>query len=484
MPYDRNRCQNDIGLHTPGRGAVGSRSRSARDSLGTHLRQVSDRVSYTAFLTIGALCIVAFFVLRVPRAPNQCVLNTDGIGYFSYLRSVVFDGDINFSNEYAHFDPDYPFLALRSASTGLPGNLYSVGPALLWAPFYLAAHVASGVARMVGIPVDTDGYGILYQSGVCMATIAYVMAGCVLSYHVCRRYFSGFASLVAVGGVWLASSLFHYTVAACDMSHGVSFFAVSLFLFLLLPPRRRTYREWILLGLAAGIMSLVRWQDVLYTSMVAVEAVQAVAAESNRGKRFSILRAYAGGGLVAALVAAALMTPQAFVWLSLYGSPAPPIPGEFFDMLHPNLLAYLFSTRHGLFVWHPIMLLAAVGFVPLWRRDRRVTAALVVALVAQWYLNSATAEWWAQASFGARRFVSATPLLALGMAALVQSFTNRFRRGALVAVAAVSVLICWNFLFDVQYSWGFIPRDQAVSIYQLTVGKLEMILQLINQIVS
>jgi hypothetical protein len=231
-------------------------------------------------------------------------------------------------------------------------------------------------------------------------------------------------------------------------------------------------------------MTLVRWQDVLYVCALAIEGIQALAAGETAARRRALLQEYVKGGLIAALVAVIIFVPQMLAWNILYGVPTPAVPADFFDPLYPNLLDYLFSTRHGLYTWHPIMLLATVGLVPLWQRDKKVAVALLAALLAQWYLNSATTDWWAHASFGARRFISATPMLALGMAALAQSLTGRFRRGALVLAVAVSVLVCWNLLFDLQFSWGFIPHEDPLTLRELTVGKLEMILQLLNRVVG
>ena len=443
------------------------------------MQRVSDRVSYTVFLAIGALCILTFLVVRLPRAQRNCVLGLDGRGYFSYVRSFVFDGDLRLHNEGAYFDG-----VQGMPSTGLPDGPLAIGTALFWAPFYLLGHLLSLLAHALGMQVDNNGYGLVYQSAVCIATIVYVTLGCFLTYRVCRRYFSAYASLVAVAGLWLASALLHYTVGAAYMSHGVSFFAVSLFLFLWHPPRLRTNTEWAVLGLSLGLMALVRWQDLLYASVLLVEGVQVVKVKGPMHERAVTLRGYVKGGLLAGLVGAVVFAPQVLYWITLHGLPTPGVPGTFFDMLYPNLLDYLFSTRHGLYTWHPIMLLATVGLVPLWQRDKKVAAALLAALLAQWYLNSATTDWWAHASFGARRFISATPMLALGMAALAQSLTNRFRRGALVLAVTVSVLVCWNFLFDLQFSWGFIPHEEPLTLRELTVGKLEMILQLINHVVS
>lgn len=434
-------------------------------------------------VVVGAVCIFSFLLIRLPRAARagSHVISIDGPGYYSYLRSLVFDGDLDFRNEYRHLD----FAVHGTTSTGLVRNPWSVGPAVLWAPFFLTAHVLSLIGRTVGVQASVDGYGYAYQSAVCIATILYVTAGSFLTYRLCRRYFSPYSSLIAVLGVYLASSLIHYTAASPAMPHGVSFFAVSLFLFLWHPPRPRSHREWIVLGLAAGLMTLVRWQNVLYLSMLAIEGIQAITA-AGAGRRATILQEYVKGGVVVALVGAAVFLPQMLAWNTLYGTPMTmPQGGGFFDWLHPQFLAYLFSTTPGLFTRHPVMLLATLGFIPLWRRDRKLTVALLVPVLMQWYLNSAIAEGFAhyEYAFGARRFISATPLLALGMAALAKSVTERFRRGSLIMLTAVVALVGWNLLAELQYSLGFISYGEPLTWNQLVLGKFRMIVELIGRVV-
>ncbi len=453
-----------------------------------------DRVSYTVLLFIGGLCIFTFLVVRVPRAQANRVLTTDGVGYFSYLRSLLFDHDLDFHNEYEslYWETEYTPGANDIPATGMAGNSYAIGPAVLWGPFYLFGHLVSLMARAVRIQVDTAGYGLTYQSAISISTIVYVTMGSILAYRVSRRYFSSWASLLAIGGLWLASSLFHYTVGAPDMSHGVSFFAVSSFVYIWHPPRSRTWKEWALLGTTVGLMTLVRWQNLLYATVLVVEALWAIATRGAAVTRVKTLGEYARGALLVGLVAAVVFAPQLVVWNVLYGSPlsiprSHPIGGRFFDpyvWFHPYLLEYLFSTRHGLYTWTPITLLATVGLFCLARKNRSVAVALVAALVLQWYLNSANTDWHGSGSFGARRFVSATPLLAIGLAALTERAAKRFRRGHLIMLATVGALIAWNFLFDLQYSWGFIPRDQAISLHELTVGKLEMVVELLGRLVS
>ena len=446
------------------------------------MQRLGDRTAYIVLAAVGMISIAAFLFIRIPRAQGS-VLSADGPGYFSYLHSAIFDRDLDFHNEYAHW-PGFSCRECTRLSNGLTGNPYPVGPALLWGPFYLAAHVFSLLARNAGFAASLDGYGLVYEAAISVASILYVSAGCLLSYRVCRRYFSAYSSLLAVLGMFLASSLLHYTIAAPYMSHGVSFFAVSLFLFVWHPPRPRSYGGWALLGLSAALMTLVRWQDVLYLGVLAVEATFTIVG-AGQGRRTPVVAHYMRGGVLAALCWAVAFAPQLLVWDVLYGSLiAVPHGGQFFDWARPELLRYLFSTRNGLYTWHPIALVATLGFVPLWRRDKKVAAALLVALLLQWYLNSALVEWWAAKGFGARRFISALPLLAIGLAALTEWTSERFRRGCIVMLVIVAALVGWNLLFELQFSWGFIPQGEVISLQQLTIGKLEMVAELLRRAVA
>lgn len=429
--------------------------------------------------------MVAFLLIRLPRAmrTDGSMISGDGPGYFVYLRSLVFDGDLDFRNEYRHFD----FGIHDTTSTGLLRNPWSVGPALLWAPFYLIAHALSLIARTLGVQASVDGYGYAYESAIAIGTILYVTAGCLLVYRVCRRYFSPYSSLLAVLGMCLASTLIHYTVAAPAWSHGVSFFAVSLFLFLWHPPRSRTYKEWALLGLSAGLMGVVRQENLPYLSLLGVEAIQAVAANAGGRNRIRTLGAYLRGAVVAAVAGLVVFAPQILAWNTLYGSPiAFTHPPDVFDWLHPDLFQYLFCPRPGWFTWTPIVLLATVGLVALWQRDRRVTVALLVPLLLVWYMISSIRVTYHdyQWAFGARRVVSTAALLALGLAALTESVSERFRRGFLIMLAAVTALVGWNLLGELQYSLGFISYGEPLSWSDIIIGKFEMLLELLGRLVN
>jgi hypothetical protein len=102
------------------------------------------------------------------------------------------------------------------------------------------------------------------------------------------------------------------------------------------------------------------------------------------------------------------------MWHAIYGQWLTiPQGSDFFNWTNPQWLPTLFSTRHGLVAWHPIFLLALLGIVPLWKHHRWLALVVLVAFLAQWYINSAASRWWADDAFGGRRFIGTIPLLTL-----------------------------------------------------------------------
>ena len=102
----------------------------------------------------GALAIMVLWLLFLPFGLYR-LYATDEVQYFSYLRSLYFDGDLDFANEYEYFaaaglandDPavydallrDHPTDPPINPETGLYRNVAPIGSALLWSPWYIAA---------------------------------------------------------------------------------------------------------------------------------------------------------------------------------------------------------------------------------------------------------------------------------------------------------------------------------------------------------
>ena len=427
----------------------------------------------------GALCIVA--VLALPLFTPR-VYGADEIKYFAALRSVYFDRDLHYANEYAHFigrDP-VAHAGLRpymegETPTGYRLNDAPIGTAVLWSPFYVAADIGVAAARSLGAAVPRDGYAWPYVWAVCLGSLFWGTAGMFLAYRLCRAYASRTASLWGVVAIWFASPVVFYLYITPAMAHANSMFAVTLFLLLWQRGRvDRAARGWVILGAAAGLMILVRELNWLLLLVLAVDETQGIlhvvqSADGQRVRGAPLVRAAvvewwrrSVGYLCFAVALGIVVAPQLYVYQTLNGTFGPtPFVVEKFSLLPRYAFAVLFSGFHGLFSWHPVTLVAVLGLAALWRRAPWVAAALVVFVAAQVLVIGSYETWWGGASFGARRFINCTAIFSLGLAVGFGTLRGRFRH---LAAAGIAGLVLWNAGLAVQYSVGLIPRDAPVSI--------------------
>ncbi|MFL5800634.1 MAG: hypothetical protein ACJ8CR_02720 [Roseiflexaceae bacterium] len=415
-------------------------------------------------------------LLRVPRVDGQ-LIGSDGAYYYVYLRSLAIDHDLSFANEYAYYQlpPTSPGLT----PTGLSPNKYAIGPALLWLPFFLAAHLIALLGQALGLGLVPDGYGYLYQGAVAIGSIVYGTLGFWLAYRCARRFCSQLAAITAVVLLWLAGNAFYYMVFEPSMSHMVSLFSVALLLSIWFLRFRDAAAlspaTAAMLGAAAGLVLLVRLQDapfllLPYGSILLRTIQHWCQGDSGRA------RAWLGRGLIAGIATIVTFSPQSHAWHVLYGTwVASPYLGEHiptFYWLQPQLAGVLVSTFHGLFSWHPIYLCALIGLALLIRRDRSLALGLLAVLALDVYIVAAFWVWWQGDSFGGRMFLNAIWGWVLGLAALLDWL--RARRLFYPALAIGLLLIGWNGLSLIQYRLGFVPMGVPLTWEQMTIERIKL----------
>lgn len=426
---------------------------------------------------IGSLL---FFLILIPvhGRGDGLLIGSDGIGYFMHVRSVVIDHDLDFSNERAHYVSD--FNPPEFAHNGRTPNKYaSVGMLLLWLPFYLAAHAFVLAAHALGANVIADGYNYFYQAAVCLGSIIYGGIGMLFAYRVARRDYPEHPTAWAIAVLWLASGLFYYMVFEPSMSHMNSFFAVSatlsLWFFRLRDVATPRWLDFAALGAIGGVMMSVRTQDTLFLVIPYASIGWRIATSLHQRNANDAWR-WLRGGLLGVFFTVAVLSLQLYTWQSMYGTFAESPhqregrPKAFF-WTEPQLMNVLFSTYHGLFSWHPVLLVATLGIALHWRRDKSFAAASLYGLAAQLYLVAAWWGWSQGDAFGGRMFLNCGLIWAVGLSAL---FAWAWKESKwLAAVATFSCLvIVWNALSLIQYDRDFVPKGSALTVKQMTIDRL------------
>jgi hypothetical protein len=416
-------------------------------------------------LLLGGPALAVQLLAPPPR------LDADAVEYYSHLRSLYFDHDVDFANEFAHFGILTRWDKSQPTVTGHRRTVFSVGPALLWMPFYAAGDV---LARARG---DVqDGYSPAHIRAVCLGSLFYGVFGLLLVHRVLEERFAPPVPFWTTLLLGYATFLFWYMAYEPVMSHAPSFFLAALALRLWW--RRGTGLgpgHAALLGLVLGLATVVRWQNAL----LLVLPLATLALERERPAR-------AAAALLGAFALA--LVPQLLVFKAIFGTYLLGHPAQGRDFLHltrPALLETFFSSRHGLLFWTPVLWGGFLGLVGLfakdWRtegwldKDRRAAVLLALPILVMSYINTSSGDWWAGGSYSNRRFDSTLPFLALGLGASLAALRRLAARrpGALLAGGGAALAV-WNVLFMEQYRRGAIPRDDTVSFARVAAGSADV----------
>ena len=143
----------------------------------------------------------------------------------------------------------------------------------------------------------------------------------------------------------------------------------------------------------------------------------------------------------------------------------------------PAFFEVCVSADHGLFSWHPILLLAVAGLFILSKHDRRLGLYLLGVFVALVYTIGCDRDWDGLSSFGNRYFVSITPLFVLGLAASFDWLARVWqeRRTAILASSTTAVLILWNLGLIFQWGTHLIPPRGAISWRQAAYNQVAVV---------
>jgi hypothetical protein len=421
------------------------------------------------------LILIFTFLVTLPMV--NPLVHGDGVGYYAYLRAPLVRHNLQFEEDWRHANlvfmesrlgPDNQFRPEQYTSTGRLGNVFTIGPAILWTPFFLLAHVTVLVANGLGGHIPADGFSLPYRLLVALGTAFYGFCGLALSYLLARKYVAPPAALLATLGIWAGSSLPVYMYFNPFWSHAHSTFIVALFLWYWdHTGPARSWGQWILMGLISGLLVDVYFVNGVFLLIPLVESI-AVYVKQFRSRDGAAIAHQFGANVTYLAVFAIVILPTLITREIIFGglfrfgsySEAP------WNWHAPFWRSVLFSSDHGMLSWTPLLGLALIGlFVPL-PGVRRLQGYLALASVAFFYVISSYPTWDGMASYGNRFFISLTPVFVFGLAVLIERASRLFGslRLAYAAQALVLALFAlWNLAFIFQWGTHMVPARGEIS---------------------
>ena len=137
--------------------------------------------------------------------------------------------------------------------------------------------------------------------------------------------------------------------------------------------------------------------------------------------------------------------------------------GSSFFLNSPHIIDLLFSFRSGWYLYTPVMFAATLGLYFMGRKCKAGVWPLTILLVLQIYLLSCWWAWWNGGSFGLRSFVDIYGLMALPLAALIETSLGTKRIVTISTSLVLGFFLCLNQFQTVQYSKGIIHHTEMTG---------------------
>jgi hypothetical protein len=393
------------------------------------------------------LVIVSVFVFSLSRFwDKKPVIDWDMTLYYSYLPALFIYDDLKFEQPTKEWDERHFYM-----NSDDNGNRYvkmTSGLAIMYSPFFALGHLYASASEIH----PADGFSSPYRLALLASSLFFALWGLHFLRRVLERFFSPIVSNLSVILLFVGSNMPHYSFVE-PMSHVYNFFLISLILYLSFKfIDKPSFKFAIPIGVLAGLMILIRPTNIIVLLFPVIYL-----ASTGSLKHASEWLKY---GLTAAIFGFLALSPQLLYWHYMTGSwIIYSYNDEHFFFLQPHIWDGLFSYRKGWFVYSPLLLFAAVGFIALFKKSKLLFGSSITVLFLGLWVNLSWWCWWYGGGFGARSLIDFLPFMALGLAAFLKWLAQQNRLIKAPIILALSFLSLWSVFMNKQYKSSIIHYD-------------------------
>jgi hypothetical protein len=434
--------------------------------------------------------LIFLFLLSLPLV-NPWVRG-DGVGYYAYARALVVNHNLRFESDWLHSNTSFfmhrvngkgEILPEEYTATGYLDNHFSIGPAIDWMPFLLVTHWAVRGFDSLGGRIPADGFSWPYMITMAVVSAFAGFLGLYFSFLLARKYVSEGWAFLATIGIWFAGSIAIYMYFNPSWSHAHSAFVAALFFWYWDRTRgTRALSQWIILGLISALMVNMYYMNAVLLLAPALEVLWLFrkslgeAAAERKAMYFSLFGRLSAFALVLVLGLLPTLISRKIIYGSAFATGYFPL--HSWNWTSPVLWKVLFSSDHGLFSWTPILLLAALGLIPFFRREKELAIVFLSCFLVFYYAIASYPDWDGISSFGNRFFISLTPIFVVGLAAFFAGFEKLWRDRQAARTRAwivTSLLIFWNIGFVYQWGMHLISERGEISWKEMVYNQFRVV---------
>jgi hypothetical protein len=393
------------------------------------------------------VCILFISIYRLNTVQDN-ETSWDVLGYYLPLPATVIHHDpglknidwLKEANEGNKYTDTYYQLGVNEK--GDPMYFFLFGMAIFYLPFFLLGH---GSAALFGYPMD--GFSEPYQFCLVIGGVVYTIIGLIFLRKILLNFYTEkISALVILIIVFATNYSHHLTIKNLETVNILFMLMTILIWFTIKWHKEHKTKQLIAIALSVALMTLVKPSEVF---ALFIPLFWNVSSRAGFKEKRALIWKHRKQFLIAIGLAVMIFVPQLFYWYKKTGSfifDSYQNAGVGLDFRHPYIFEVLFSYKKGWLIYTPIMILGLIGLYLIYRKQKEIRLALLFYFLISFYVLASWTEWWYGAAFSCRPVITAYPILAIGLGALLVELKSR----TLKISVAVFALLC---TFMNQFQW-------------------------------
>jgi hypothetical protein len=434
----------------------------------------SQRISFFTFLIIS-LSLILCKTSQVNKYPDffsqSHVISYDVYGYYLHLPATLIYKDPGiekrdwFDSLNTKYHKGIPVYQVSAGINNRLANVYPVGIALLWSPFFLIAH---SYAKIAGYP--PDGLSAPYQVMIVIAGMFYAVLGVYLLRKLLLKFATDKITAWVMFCICIGTNFFFYGAYDSAMPH-ILIFPLDILIVLLTISWHESPARFkaLLLGLTLSLATICRPTEFVW---ILVPIFWGIFNKQDLSNKIKLLQKNATHFLFFSFGLIVLGAVQIIYWQFTTGKWVSNNHSEGFDFFHPFVIETIFSYKKGWLLYTPMMAICIISILLLFKWSKNMAIPILVFFIINLWVLSSWECWWYGASFGQRAFVQSYGLMAIPLAVMYDKLSNR-KWMTLSLTIILSVCVIFNQFQIRQFTIGVIdPFLMTKEYYWKVFGQL------------
>lgn len=424
---------------------------------------------------VTQVLLLGVYYPKWQKTGTEAILSWDVAGYYMYLPATFIYDDLTGDSYHKEITETYrPSPTFDHAFKHESGNYvmkYPIGQAIQMLPFFGLSHAYAKTSDTY----PADGFSRPYQVGIALGVLLFALLGMVMLRWLLLKYFPDNVVAWTVIGVGIGTNYLEYTTMSGAMTHN-NLFALYVALILITIKFYEAPRLWhaAAIGAIIGLTTITRPTELMMGLIPLLWGTKFTA--EGFKTRFAFLAGQWKALLAATLVGAAVLFLQPLYWHTATGEwIVYSYQDQGFSFLKPHILDGMFSFKAGWLPYTPLGILMLGGLGLFWRKQKSTAPAVCLYLALFMYITWAWDIWWYGGSLGQRSMVQIYPLLAFGLAALIQTAIERKGMVRILTGLAFGLFILISLFWTHQAHKGgmYIASQMTKRYYFAQLGRFD-----------